>query len=93
MLPVISEWFITMGVAIGDWFISLFPEWQPPAELEAFDSTVNGFIAPFAGLSAWIPWVLVFLCVGVALLVWLIGWGVKSISWLWGQIPVIGGSG
>lgn len=92
---MITEWFIDLGVAIAQWFVGLVPADQvavPPA-FASFDSTVNGFIAPFASMGVWVPWTVVITCAGLALAVWAALWLVKAIAWVWGQIPVIGGAG
>jgi len=95
VVAVISEWFLGLATMIGAWFVGLVPAegLEPPAEVWGLDATISGFLAPFSGLSVWVPWALVFFCAGMALLVWGVGWGVKGIAWLWGQVPVVGGAG
>lgn len=90
---MISEFFINLGIGFATWFVGLFPEWDVPAEVESFDSTVSGFIGPFANLSVWIPWALVLFCVVTAVGAWAIGWGVKSIRAIASHIPFLGGAG
>lgn len=92
---MVTEFFINLGVMIGEWFVGLAPASVAPvpAEVESFDTTVNGFIGNFGGLGVWVPWPLVIFCAVTAVAIWAIAWGVKAVAFLWGQVPVIGGSG
>jgi hypothetical protein len=90
---VISEWFITIGIGFAGWVVGLFPEWDVPSEVAGFDDMLNGFIAPFSSLGAWVPWTVIFICVGLAVAAWVIGWGVKAIRAVAAHVPFVGGAG
>lgn len=92
---MITEWFMGLWQGISSWFLGLVPAdaVKVPSAVTSLDTTVNGFLANFGGLGVWVPWPLVILCATLAVAVWAVGWLVKGVAWIWGQIPVIGGSG
>lgn len=88
---MISEWVIGLIGTIGEWFLGLFPEWEVPAEIAGFDTTLNGFIGSFDGLGVWVPWALLVVCVGIAIASYLIGLTVRAARWVLGLAPTMGG--
>lgn len=92
---MITEWFIQLGMGFAQWFVGLVPAdaIAVPDVVADLDTQVNGFISGFGSLGAWVPWVVVLSCAGIAIAIWGALWLVKGIAWIWGQIPVIGGSG
>lgn len=89
---MISEWFIGLINTIATWFLSLFPEWEPPAEIVNFDSTLNGFLASFSGLGVWVPWALLVTCVVITIGAYLVGLTVRAARWVLGLVPTMGGN-
>lgn len=92
---MITEWLIDIGVAIAVWFVGLVPAEAVavPQAVHDFDGMVNGFVSGFGNLGVWVPWPLVILCAGLSVGIWAALLLVKGTAWVWGQIPVIGGSG
>lgn len=92
---MVVEFFLSMWSAFSDWLLGLVPAdaVAVPAEVSSLDSTVNSFVANFGGVGVWAPWPLMFVCATLGLAVWAVGWLVKAVAWLWGQVPAIGGSG
>lgn len=92
---MITEWLISIGIATGEWFLGLAPASAVPVppQVSQLAGQVNGFLASFGGLGVWVPWPWLVTCVSIAISVWAIALLVKGVAWLWGQIPVVGGSG
>ncbi len=90
---MVTEALIHAALAVTGWFASLFPTWTPPDEMLHLDTTVNGFLAQFAGIGPWIPWALVITCAGIALGTWAVCLGVKAVRAIASHIPLVGGSG
>lgn len=82
-----------LGMTIATWFISLFPDWDAPAEVVNFDSTINGFIGGFSGLGVWAPWPLVIFCAVASVGAWVIGLTIKAVRAIAAHIPLVGGAG
>lgn len=88
---MITEWFLGLCQQIADWFLSLFPEWDVPGDIVGFDNTLNGFVGSFDGLGVWVPWTLLFVCVGISIAAYLIGLSVRAGRWVLGLVPTMGG--
>lgn len=89
---MITEWFISIGQAIAQWFLGLFGTDAPPDWITSVAGFVTELFARVAGLGAWLPFPLIG-TVGAALLgLWAVFWLIKGIRWLWGLTPFSGGS-
>lgn len=91
---MIIEFFLNLAHWFSDWFINLFPDWEPPAEFTNLDSTVNQLWRDnLGGLSVWIPFPLVISCAVAAIGVWATGLGIKAVRAIAAHVPAFGGSG
>lgn len=90
---MITEWVVNIGIAIAEWWVSLIPDWDVPAELISLDDTVNGFFDQWSGLGVWAPWALLGICAGIAIGTWVLGVTVKAIRAIASYIPFFGGAG
>lgn len=89
---MIPDLFIDLGVAVGTWFLGLFPsDFEAPEWISGLAGLVNEVFANAVGMGAWVPWPFVLLVVGSIVTVWLIGLFVKFVRWLIGIIPTMGG--
>lgn len=89
---MITLFFIHLGGAIADWFLSLFPaDFVVPDWFANFSDMVNPIFANAYGLGAWIPWPFVLIVVGFILTLWFTGLVIKFVRWLIGLIPTMGG--
>lgn len=92
---MITEWFIQLGMGFAQWFVGLVPAdaLEVPDVVANLDTSINSFMSGFGPVGVWVPWVIVITCAGASLAIWGSTWLVKGVAWIWGQIPVIGGSG
>lgn len=90
---MITEWLISVGAAISDWFVSLLPTDPPPAFIQNFNSMMNSLMSNLSGVSVWVDWAFVLGVVGVVLAVWVTGFGVKFVRAVAAHIPFFGGAG
>lgn len=89
---MITEWFISLGVGIADWFLGLFGEDEPPVWLDGIADFFADLATRAAGLGAWIPWPLFVTVATFVLALWSVFWIVKGVRWIWGLTPFSGGS-
>ncbi len=90
---MITEWLISVGVLVGDWFVSLFPADDAPSWWVDFDGLVNTVLSQLNGVSVWVDWGYVIAVVGVVLAVWLASFIVKIVRAIAAHIPLFGGAG
>lgn len=90
---MITEWFLELVAGVLGWLADAFGEWEPPQELVDASAGVNGFLANFSGLGAWVSWPVLASCVAAALLVWLTVVGIKLVRAIVAHIPAFGGAG
>ena len=88
---MITEWIMSIGVSIAEWFISLFGTGEPPEWLSTITTWLGTLMASVVGLGAWVPWGLLITVSTGVFAVWLIGFLVKGVRWLIGLIPTMGG--
>lgn len=88
---MITEWFISIGQAIADWFLGLLGTADAPDYITSVGTFIGGILSSAQGLGAWIPWALVIVVAGINLALWLTGFGVKALRWLVGLLPTMGG--
>ncbi|MDI1338133.1 MAG: hypothetical protein PSU94_18280 [Lacunisphaera sp.] len=90
---MILEWLLGIGVTIGDWFASLFPDVEVPPFLTGLDSMLNDLFAQLGGVSVWADWGFIFVVVGVVVVVWGIAFTIKIVRAIASYLPFIGGAG
>lgn len=88
---MITEWLIGLGVAVAEWFLSLFGTSDPPEWLVTLSDWLGALVGSASGLGVWIPWGLAFGVAGTVLALWLSGFLIKGVRWLIGLIPTMGG--
>lgn len=89
---MVTEWLIGLGVAIVEWFVSLFGDAEPPEWLTGVSGFIAELFARASGLGAWVPFVLIGIVGGSVFATWAVLWLVKLIRWAWGLTPLSGGS-
>lgn len=88
---MITEFFIGLWDTIAVWFLSLFPADNLPAWFVGFGDLVSSLLASAGGLGAWVDWNFAIAVIVTVLGIWLVGFAVKTVRWLLGLIPTMGG--
>jgi hypothetical protein len=89
---VITEWLLSFAEAIGDWFIGLFPDEEPPSWITGVSDYIADLFQNASGLGAWVPFVLLGTVASAVFGLWLVLWLIKLVRWVWGLTPFSGGS-
>lgn len=90
---MVTEWFLTLGAGLIDWFWSLFAPIQIPGWVAGLDDQVNGILANVGGLAAWFPWVLAISLAGVTATTYLVCMVIKYGRAVFSYVPFFGGAG
>lgn len=89
---MITEWLLGLGAGMAEWFATLIPPLDLPAEItdgSAFD-TVAGI---FAGMGVWVEWSVLILVSGAVLASWISGYAARAIRAIAAHVPFLGGAG
>lgn len=89
---MITEWFMSIGLSIAQWFLGLFGDDPAPDWLTGFSGFIADMFDRVSGLGAWFPFVIFGAAVAANFSLWIVLWSVKGIRWLWGLTPFSGGS-
>lgn len=90
---MIVEWLIRIGLKIAGWFMSLFPNTDPPAFLSTLDTQWNTVVAGASGMGVWVDWAYVLVVLGAVLAVYVAMFLVKVLMKVAAFFPFLGGSG
>lgn len=90
---MIVEWLMTVSSGFVDWFASLFPQLELPAELVNVDDALNTVASYGDGMGAFVNWTIVGLIAAVPITVWCAGFLIKIARVLIAHIPFVGGKG
>ena len=91
---MITEWLLSLGVILSDWFASLFPsDFEVPAFFTELTAFMDDLFTNAAGLGAWIDFTFIITTVSVVLAVWAIAFGVKIARAVAAHLPLVGGAG
>jgi hypothetical protein len=89
---MIAEWFLGLFPTIASWFVNMFGDDDPPSWIVDAASFVSGLFDSIAGLGGWVPFVVIGTVSGGLLLIWSVLWGIKGLRWLYGILPIAGGT-
>ena len=88
---MITEFFIGLWDTIAVWFLGFFSSDNLPAWFLQFGDLISNLLASSAGMGAWLDWAFAIAVVVTVLTLWVVGFAVKTVRWLLGLIPTMGG--
>lgn len=90
---VITEWLIVLGMEIGGFFATLFPEWEIPAWMVEHRTTLVDMLETYNGFGVWVNWPVLGLCVAAVGVAYASGLGVRLARAVAAHVPQFGGAG
>jgi hypothetical protein len=87
---VITEWIVTVALAIATWFSTLLPTWDIPDWFTGLGTNINGLFAQ-SGVGAFADWSAVATIAAVPMLLWAGGLLFKLGRLFLSHVPFFGG--
>lgn len=88
---MITEWFISVGVTISAWFVTLLPNFDVPSWFGDVGLNINKFFVGAAGLNPFVDWAFLGVIASVPLGLWALGVVFRLARWVISHVPFFGG--